>query len=104
VRFVFLTTDQLDVFGGSSRFWTSAARLPRRCTVQVNFLDNQQLDVSTSYLEIFLSSALSPNLYECADYRLETIRSSAFKRHITIKAIKINKKAIRQPYDRHMAR
>jgi len=29
----------LDVFGGWSRFWTSAVRLPRRCTVQVNFLD-----------------------------------------------------------------
>jgi len=34
-----LTSYDLDVFGGSSRFWTAAARLPRRCTVQVNFLD-----------------------------------------------------------------
>jgi len=36
---------------------------------QFSWLDNQQFDVSTSYLEILLSSALSPNLYECADYR-----------------------------------
>jgi len=36
---------------------------------QFSWLDNQQLDVSTSYLEILLSSAFSPNLYECTDYR-----------------------------------
>jgi len=61
----------------SRRFWwfkrildvCCPASSPLYCLSQFFWLDNQQLDVSTFYLEILLSSALSLNLYEFADYR-----------------------------------
>jgi len=75
VRCVFLTTDQLaydlDVFGVFEQILDVCcpASSPLYRLSQFSWLDNQQLDVSISYLEILLSSALSPNLYEYADYR-----------------------------------